>query len=218
MIAVIISEVAGWLKNEFRLTISAMVIVFSLVGSFTFMRPEFCMETLALIMIWVAIKAGEGEWSEFSLREWEKRTNVSLINLIIGKALAALIVCLIHMLFVTPILVIMLILWGFSWLQLVNAVLTILTTAMIVTGFGLCGAHLGKEEVNYFPGFMIAFWVIVSGFVPFLRLLNPFYLIWNGLVSHIQPFTFLIHFIYLGLAFSTYWLAAYLYRKETCYV
>ena len=41
MIAVIISEVAGWLKNEFRLTISAMVIVFSLVGSFTFMRPEY---------------------------------------------------------------------------------------------------------------------------------------------------------------------------------
>lgn len=218
MIAVMISEIAGWLKHEFRSTITVMVIVISLAGSLSFLRPEFCMETLALFLIWVAIKAGEEEWSEYSLREWEKRTGLSLRNLIMGKALAVLIVCSIHLMFVAPLLVIMLILWGVSWLQLVNAVFTILITSMIVTGFGLCGAYLGKDEVNHFTGIMIVFWIILTGLIPFIRPLNPFYFIWNVLVSHIQPLTFIIHFIYLGLAFLTYWLAGYFYRKETCYV
>lgn len=218
MIAVIISELAGWLKHESKSTITVMVIVMGLAGSLCFIRPEFCMEILALIMIWAAIKAGEEEWSEFSLREWKRRTGLSLWNLIIGKAAAALLVCLIHLIFVLPVLVIMLILWGLSWLQLLNTILTIMLTAMIVTGFGLCGSFRGKDEVNAFTGLMIAFWIIFTGLVPLLRSLNPFYFIWNVLVSDIRPLTFTVHFIYLGFAYLTYWLAVYFHGKENRYV
>lgn len=217
MIAVIISELAGWLKHESKSTITVMVIVMGLAGSFSFIRPVFCMEILALIMIWAAIKAGEEDWSEFSLQEWKRRTGLSLRNLIIGKAIAVLFVCLIHLIFVLPVLVIMLILWGLSWLQLLNAILTIMLTAIIVTGFGLCGSFRGKDEVNALTGFMIGFWIILTGLVPFLRLLNPFFLIWNVLVSDIQPSTYIVHFIYLGSAYLIYFLAAYFHGKETRY-
>jgi hypothetical protein len=218
MIAVIISELTGWLKHESKSTITVMVIVMGLAGSFSFIRPELCMEILALIMIWAAIKAGEEDWSEFSLQEWKRRTGLSLWNLIIGKAAAAFLVCLIHIIFVLPVLVIMLILWGLSWLQLLNTILTIMLTAMIVTGFGLCGSFRGKDEVNALTGLMIAFWIIFTGLAPFLRPLNPFFFIWNVLVADIQPSIYKVHFIYLGFAYVTYWLAVYFHGKENRYV
>lgn len=218
MIAVIISELTGWLKHESKSTITVMAIVMGLAGSFSFLRPEFYMEILALIMIWAAIKAGEEDWSEFSLREWRRRTGLSLSSLIIGKAVAAFFVCLIHLSFVLPVLVIMLILWGLSWLQLLNTILTIILTAMIVTGLGLCGSFRGKEEVNALTGFLIAFWIILTGLVPLLRPLNPFFLIWKVLVSHIQPSIYIVHLIYLGLACLTYCLAVYFHGKEIRYV
>lgn len=218
MIAVIISELTGWLKHESKTTITVMVIIMGLAGSFSFIRPELCMEILALIMIWAAIKAGEEDWSEFSIQEWRRRTGLSLWNLIIGKAAAVFLVCLIHLSFVLPVLVIMLILWGLSWLQLINGILTIMLTAMIVAGFGLCSSFRGKDEMNVLTGLMIVFWITFTGIVPFLRPLNPFFLIWNVLVSDIQPLTYAVHSIYLGFACLTYCLAVYFHGKETRYV
>ncbi len=219
MIAVVISEIAGWLKEESRTTISIMVIIIGLIGSFSFIRPEFCLETLAAIILWVAIKAGNENWSEFTLQDWVKRTKLSLRNLIIGKVLAALTVYWIHLIFIFPVLIIMKILWGFTWFQLANVLLTILIAALIVTGFGLCGSCLKKDEENVIASILIGVWIVLTALIPFIRPFNPFYYIWNALASDILSLrTLLIHLANLMVVVLSINLAEYFFRKEARYV
>lgn len=213
MIAVIISDIAGWLKQESRATISGMVFIIGLVGSFTFLRPEYCLEALTAIVLGLALKAGNENWSEFWLKDWVKRTELPLWNLILGKVLAALAVCLIHLLFVLPVLIIMLMLWGFTWVQLVNVLLTILIAALIVAGLGLCGFCLGKDEDNILNSIPVVVWIVTTALVPLLRPFNPFYFVWNILVSNTQTLTAVIHLINLGVAALSIWMAEYLFRK-----
>lgn len=217
MIAVMISEIAGWLKQESKTTISVMVIIIGLVGCFSFVRPEFLMESLTGIFIWVAIKAGNENWSEFLIREWLTRTKLSLRSVIIGKEIAVLIINLIHLLFVLPVFIIMLILWGFTWWQLLNVLLNILIAALIVTGFGLCGSCLRKDEENIIASILISVWIVLTALLPLLRNLNPFYLTWKVLVSDIKPSIFFIHIFNLGLVGTFTCMAGYFFRKEVRY-
>lgn len=213
MIAIIISDIAGWLKQESRATISGMVVIIGLVGSFTFLRPEYCLEALTAIILGLALKAGNENWSEFWLKDWVKRTELPLLKLILGKVLAALAVSLIHLLFVFPVLVIMIMLWGFTWLQLLNVLLTILIAGLIVAGLGLCGFCLGKDEDNILNSIPVVIWIVATALVPFLRPFNPFYFVWNILVSDIQPLSVVIHLINLLVAALSIWMAEYLFRK-----
>lgn len=217
MIAVMISEIAGWLKQESKTTISVMVIIIGLVGSFSFVRPDFLMESLTGIFLWVAIKAGNENWSEFRIREWLKRTKLSLRNVIIGKELAVLVITLIHFLLVLPVLIITLILWGFTWWQLTSVLLNILIAVLIVAGFGLCGSCLRKDEENIIAGISIGVWIVVTALVPVLRNFNPFYLTWKVLVLGIKPPIILIHLFNLGLVILWIFATEYFFRKEVRY-
>lgn len=213
MIAVILSEIAGWLKYGSRATISGLVILIGLAGSLAFLRPELCLEVLTVGILWVAIKAGKENWSEFWTQDWVKRSNLSLRNVILGKVLAAMVISLIHLLFVFPVLIIMLILWGFTWWQLTNVLLTILITAQIAAGFGLCGSCLGKDDESFLNSIPVSIWILGTFLSPPLRSLNPFYLIWNILISNTQPLA-AVHLTNLGLAILSIWMAEFLFRKE----
>lgn len=213
MIAVILSEISGWLRNESRATFSFMVIFLGVAGSFSFLRPEFCLELLTAVILWIAIKAGKENWSEFWTQDWVKRTNLSLQTVILGKVAAALAVCLIHLLFVFPVLIIMLILWGFTWMLLANVALTMMITALIATGFELCGSCLGKDEESFITSVPVGVWIIGTTLSPLLRPLNPFYLVWNIMVSN-PRFLIAIHLTNLGLAVLSISIAVYLSRRE----
>ncbi len=213
MIAVIFSEIAGWLKYGSRATISGMVILMGFAGSLTFLRPEYCLEILTAGILWVAIKAGKENWSEFWTRDWVKRTDLPLRTVILGKVLATLVVASIHLLFVLPILIIMLILWGFTWWQLSNVLLTMLISGLIAAEFGLCGSCLGKGEETFLIDIPVTVWMVATALNPSLRQLNPFYCVWNVLVSNVQWFT-AAHFINLGIVALLVLTVEFLFQRE----
>lgn len=213
MIAVILSEISGWLKNESRVNISVLVALLGVIGSFTLLRPEFCLELITGVILWVAIRTGEESWSEFWVKDWVKRANLSLRTVIIGKVLATTVICLIQIAFILPVLVIMQVLWGFMWLQLVNALLMITIAATIAAGLGLCGSSLGKEGESGLTGALVIVWLLATAFPPLLRLVNPFYFVWQIFDSGDQALS-IIHLVNLGLIALIVLGAERLFRKE----
>lgn len=214
MIAVMLSEIVGWLKNQSRMTLTLLWIIFGIAGGFSLLRPEFCLEILTAFVIWLATKAGNQSWSEFWVRDWVKRTNLPLRTVVIGKVFASLGVCLFHLAAVFPILIMMLILWGFTWMQLLNIILLNVVSASIVIGLSLCGSSLEGTEADFLTGFPVAVWLILTALIPMLRPLNPFYKTWEIMVSNPSSL-WGINLINLGLAVSAIGLAEYLFRRRS---
>ncbi len=213
MIAVLLSEMAGWLKNQSRTTLTPMLIVFGIAGSFSFLRPEICLEILIALIIWLATKAGKQSWSEFRAQDWVKRTHLPLRTVVFGKTLAAFGVCLLHLAVVFPVLMIMVTLWGFTWGQLMNMLLLTIITALIGIGLGLCGSSMGEKEEDFRTGVPVALWLIITAIIPMLRPINPFCTAWNVMVSN-TGLPLWILTIDLGIAASSVWTAERLFRRE----
>lgn len=214
MIAVVLSEMMGWLKNQSRMTLTALWIIFGIAGSFSFLRPEFCLEVLIAFIIWLGAKGGNQSWSQFWARDWVKRTNLTLRAVVIGKTLASFGVSLIHLAAVFPVLIMMLILWGFTWMQLLHIILVNMVAALIAIGLGLSGSFLEGSGKDYLNGLPTAAWLILTAVIPMLRPLNPFYTTWDIMVSN-ECSLLWVYSVNLGLALLAVGLAEYLFRRES---
>lgn len=212
MIAVVFSEMMGWLKNQSRMTLTALWIIFGIAGSFSFLRPEFCLEVLIAFVIWLATKAGNQSWSEFWVRDWVKRTNLSMRAVVIGKTIASFGVSLLHLAAVFPVLVMMLILWGFTWNQLFHIILLNMVTSLIAIGLGLSGSSSEESGNDYWNGFPTAVWLIVTALIPKARPCNPFYTTWDILVGNESSLSW-VYLVNLGLALLAMVLAEHLLRR-----
>ena len=210
MIAVLWSELAGWGSRYSRQTLCAAVCGSATIGALTMLRPEACLEGLTGVIIWVGFLAGRQVWSPVAAWEWISRTGIAPGLVVTARVAAACLVCLAHLLAVLPFLVFMALVWGVPVAVFLEAGLILLTGAVVACTLGLLGPHLGLGEDAFFGNVLVSGWLILTAMIPWLRGVNPFYLVWRAIEAP-DPRRLLPG---AGLAVFLIWLAAFILRRE----
>ncbi len=120
MIPVFVSELGSWLKNYYRYTLSAMIIIMSLFSVFSMGRPETCLMSSFCYFVILGILSGKEKWNDITLNEWISNVDLTFRAVILGKISGIMVIGLIHIFFLFPLWIFMAKIWGIEWLSFVE--------------------------------------------------------------------------------------------------
>jgi len=209
MFAVCIAEIANWSVNFRKRTVLNLVFTWTVLGIISKLRPELCLQALVMLLVWIGLLSGKQSWSDVTLVDWVQKAQLRYSEVIWGKVAATLIIGLIHMGVSLPVLILMQIVWGLTWGSLLLILSIILLGMLLVMVSGLFGFGLVKAENEMLLNFYIFCGLIITGLVPVLRIINPFWQVWQIMVGTINlPLVILINTVLLLLliVFQIYFL------------
>ena len=200
VLAVCIAEISNWAANLRKRTVLALVFVWMVLGIITKLRPEVCLETMVAVFLWIGLLSGKQSWSEVTLAGWVQKAQLSYIEVIWGKVSATLIVGLIHAAVSLPVLILMQIVWGLPWGNIFAILGLTLLGMLMVTVSALFGYSLVRAENEMLLNFFFCCALVITGLVPALRIINPFWQTWRIMTGSLDlPLVILVNTMFLLL-------------------
>lgn len=181
MIPVIISELRGWVSNFGRTSITAFVIAAALAGGLSLVQPRACLIPVIVMLTWLGWAAGLQRWEILKAWAWIKREGISPALYVAGKFLGGIALCAIHLFFIAPVIVLMLLVWGLPFeLFLLTALLGLLCY-WLALGVGLAVHRDGAVLAGLPAGILVFAWAVLCIGLAELRPFSPFLQVWNVL-------------------------------------
>jgi hypothetical protein len=190
MFAYMLGEWKDWRGDGMRRSLAVAVVATALLGAITFLHPLFMWMALALLSIALGWVNGNRYRPYSAARTLIARSGLKTGTVLVGKALSAIGIWLLHGFFLSPALALMAILWATpaGSLAALAAACLVAFYASLAIGF-VASLVFGKSEGV--PGLVIVgLWILSSFFVRPLRMANPFLDIWTILRGVGEPLLF----------------------------
>lgn len=202
MIAVILSEFKSWHLKFSKYSFIVLISLLSLASIASLLKPDLCAQVITGFLIWLGWLSGKQSWSDIKYDEWINQPKLTVKSLLVGKILSFLLIISLHLFFIVPVFVLMMIMRGIPVISFLWAILLMIFSAL----FSLCLTSLfcwiEFYSYEYFGTILVIIWIILSFFIPAFYLINPFIQVKNILITKNIILTFSVIAINLFLIIS----------------
>ncbi len=178
MNALIIAELMRWRAQCGRQTLLTVICVAALAGELTLLQPQWWLEAMTGVFLWLGFMVVVMD-PEREGRQWIVKKELSALQLTVGKLINVILVGLLHSFTLLPVVAVMLIMWGISWHSVFLVFLAILIGTVTMAVLNLLPSHFQTEDGRFFNFLVSCLWLGITGWIPQLRLLNPFFAVWQ---------------------------------------
>lgn len=215
MTAVILSEFKSWHLKFSRYSFLVLIIILSFISIASILKPDLSVQAITMFLIWLGWLSAKQSWSEIKYDEWINQSKLSVKSLMIGKILSFIIIVLLHLFFILPVFILMIIMRGIPVISFLWAIFFMILTAVFSLTLTSLFCWFELYSYEYFGTILIICWLLLSSFIPVLNLLNPFLQIKNILITNNAMLSFFAIVIYLILIISfSIFTGIFLYLKK----
>ena len=173
MITIILSEFKSWYLKFSKYSLSIFITILSIVSVISLLKPIFCTQVITVLLIWLGWLSGKQSWSEIKYSDWVEQTKIPVKRLLIGKILSIILIVSLHLFFIFPIFILMIIMRGIS----IQLFLLIMISMILSTLISLCLTFLFNwieiYDFEYFGTLFLILWLLTTLFAPSLNFINP---------------------------------------------
>ncbi len=183
MIAVILSEFKSWRLKFSKYSFIVLILLLFAASVISLLKPEFCAQVIIGFLIWLGWTSAKQTWSEIKYDEWINKSKLPVKSLMLGKILSLILIVFLHLFFIIPVFILMMIMRGVPLSTFLWAILLMIITAIfsLCLTFLFCWIELYSYE--YFGTVMVIGWILLSLFIPAFYLINPFIQVKNILIT-----------------------------------
>lgn len=196
MNALIIAELMRWGTQCGRRTLLTMICIATITGGLTLLQPQWWLEAMTGAFLWLGFMMAVMD-PEREGRRWIVKKELSALQLTIGKLINVALVGLLHSFVLLPVIRLMLIMWGIPWHSTCQVFLVILIGTVTMAVLNLFPLHFQSEDGRFLNFLVSCLWLGTTGCIPQLRLLNPFFAVWQ-IIN--QPQLLWVHLMF-GMVF-----------------
>lgn len=207
MLALFCEDFGHWARKSGYRSVIILLGLEAGAGGLTMLRPELTLEILAVLVIGLALLAGNEKWTELTAKEVIRSGLFGLNRVIFAKLSAAIAIAAMPILFSVPLVGFSLLLWGAPWRTLAVLTPILLTAALNAAGIGFWSRQIGFEDQEFLEFLFCLGWLGVSWGVTWLRPANPFFLVWKIAVSGgLTPYDLAVNF-----GFTIVWISVIIF-------
>jgi MFS family permease len=216
MISIIWSELRMWEQVYAQKTLGTVLRFVAVITAISIVRPEMFFSGAIFSGLYLGLLAGKHTWSPAKPWEWTGRGGLPPLLVIGGKIIAVVLICLVHLIVLTPVAILTSALWGIPAWVLAYAVLAILMGAATTSAWAMMGHYLSLGNGSLADLFAVG-WFAATLIVPPFRLVNPLWLAWVILNPEKTPLFGKGIIMGLALLFLTIFAIGILMRNERGY-
>lgn len=215
MILIIWLDLKNWYLNFSTQTLTTYLCGLGILGLLTYLRPKVTFETLLVLSLWLGLLYGKEKWGHGRLQSFIYETNTRPPVVVLGKILSFFLLCLLHIIFVLPLLLLTVLFWGVSWDVFLGIILLILTASSLAAAMGLLvGNVLTDARENLLGEFILGVYLLVTTYFEKTKIINPLVVVFRVLTpgqgNHLKS-AFYINSLLLLITLIMIWLP---YREK----
>jgi hypothetical protein len=175
MVSVILSELQSWNSGFSKRSLFILLSGMAAVCVFGTVNPKLCSQAAIVFFIWLGWLSGKQSWSDPEYSEWMRQSEVSVTGFMFGKLLSVTAICILHIFFIMPVFILMMIMWGVPLHLIFQVFLPMITSSLIAFLFTFVFNRRESEPGSYeFIGMiLIISWILLTFIFPILNNLNP---------------------------------------------